>query len=175
MRRRRTAVLHRHLAHAIDQYRADGSAATFRLWGRKTALRGGDRAATAVQRARATARDRTARLAAVAVAPATSAPGPAQPARAGGTARQPDARRLHGGPARRGRDLRGAWAACRAAAWQPRLPGHLAGGRRHPRLLRARGVAQAEGRRPPGRDPERSEEHTSELQSRGHLVCRLLL
>src|SRR5690625_7673795 len=24
-------------------------------------------------------------------------------------------------------------------------------------------------------DPERSEEHTSELQSRGHLVCRLLL
>src|SRR5690625_7452016 len=35
----------------------------------------------------------------------------------------------------------------------------------------------------PGRDPplghrgaaERSEEHTSELQSRGHLVCRLLL
>src|SRR5207253_9360150 len=28
-------------------------------------------------------------------------------------------------------------------------------------------------RRPPGRG--RSEEHTSELQSRGHLVCRLLL
>src|SRR5207253_8263977 len=26
-----------------------------------------------------------------------------------------------------------------------------------------------------GRDPVRSEEHTSELQSRGHLVCRLLL
>src|SRR5207253_10539828 len=25
------------------------------------------------------------------------------------------------------------------------------------------------------RQPERSEEHTSELQSRGHLVCRLLL
>src|SRR5690625_2385036 len=25
------------------------------------------------------------------------------------------------------------------------------------------------------RDPDRSEEHTSELQSRGHLVCRLLL
>src|SRR5690625_5882240 len=24
-------------------------------------------------------------------------------------------------------------------------------------------------------DPDRSEEHTSELQSRGHLVCRLLL
>src|SRR5207253_11123247 len=26
-----------------------------------------------------------------------------------------------------------------------------------------------------GRDNQRSEEHTSELQSRGHLVCRLLL
>src|SRR5437870_7334586 len=26
-----------------------------------------------------------------------------------------------------------------------------------------------------GGGPERSEEHTSELQSRGHLVCRLLL
>src|SRR5690625_6172652 len=34
------------------------------------------------------------------------------------------------------------------------------------------------GRRPAGRvraSPSRSEEHTSELQSRGHLVCRLLL
>src|SRR5437870_8493345 len=32
------------------------------------------------------------------------------------------------------------------------------------------------GRRvPPRREPRRSEEHTSELQSRGHLVCRLLL
>src|SRR5437660_11706631 len=28
---------------------------------------------------------------------------------------------------------------------------------------------------PRARAPERSEEHTSELQSRGHLVCRLLL
>src|SRR5690625_6758139 len=28
---------------------------------------------------------------------------------------------------------------------------------------------------PDDRNPERSEEHTSELQSRGHLVCRLLL
>src|SRR5690625_6642997 len=27
----------------------------------------------------------------------------------------------------------------------------------------------------PGDQPQRSEEHTSELQSRGHLVCRLLL
>src|SRR5207253_3995733 len=30
-------------------------------------------------------------------------------------------------------------------------------------------------RRIRGRNPARSEEHTSELQSRGHLVCRLLL
>src|SRR5437870_11061055 len=30
-------------------------------------------------------------------------------------------------------------------------------------------------RRPPRRSRSRSEEHTSELQSRGHLVCRLLL
>src|SRR5215510_15972848 len=29
--------------------------------------------------------------------------------------------------------------------------------------------------RPPTASPVRSEEHTSELQSRGHLVCRLLL
>src|SRR5215216_8132778 len=29
--------------------------------------------------------------------------------------------------------------------------------------------------RPAGRDPDRSEEHTSELQSPDHLVCRLLL
>src|SRR5439155_7699728 len=28
-------------------------------------------------------------------------------------------------------------------------------------------------RRAPGTTPDRSEEHTSELQSRGHLVCRL--
>src|SRR3712207_8392521 len=34
-----------------------------------------------------------------------------------------------------------------------------------------------EGVHPPGerREPERSEEHTSELQSRQYLVCRLLL
>src|SRR5687768_18190964 len=34
-------------------------------------------------------------------------------------------------------------------------------------------VAEIEGRKAPKRD--RSEEHTSELQSRLHLVCRLLL
>src|SRR5439155_25233556 len=39
---------------------------------------------------------------------------------------------------------------------------------------RARG-ARARGRGKPDRAWLRSEEHTSELQSRGHLVCRLLL
>src|SRR3712207_7582119 len=48
-----------------------------------------------------------------------------------------------------------------------------------------RTVPRAETSRPPGapararsvgpRDPRRSEEHTSELQSRQHLLCRLLL
>src|SRR5690625_6051988 len=64
------------------------------------------------------------------------------------------------------------------------VPGHL----RRPRpgrpvLLLGRG-AQVRPPRSPGPPdprgsgvdvPERSEEHTSELQSRGHLVCRLLL
>src|SRR5207253_1915594 len=40
--------------------------------------------------------------------------------------------------------------------------------RRGPLRLRGPGVARV-------RAPSRSEEHTSELQSRGHLVCRLLL
>src|SRR2546429_2378276 len=43
---------------------------------------------------------------------------------------------------------------------------------------RSAGEAQADARRPGGRDGQRemrSEEHTSELQSRLHLVCRLLL
>src|SRR5207253_6151522 len=48
--------------------------------------------------------------------------------------------------------------------------------------VRTRSVAVAPGRSAPEKrtpttigDPRRSEEHTSELQSRGHLVCRLLL
>src|SRR3712207_8952536 len=44
---------------------------------------------------------------------------------------------------------------------------------RHRGLLRARGVARGEGG---DLHPDaRSEEHTSELQSRQYLVCRLLL
>src|SRR3712207_8489254 len=53
----------------------------------------------------------------------------------------------------------------------PRLP---RGGRR--RGGRRRGLPdRAERRRPAGHRPVRSEEHTSELQSRQYLVCRLLL
>src|SRR3712207_8772745 len=37
------------------------------------------------------------------------------------------------------------------------------------------GVAQREGAAPDGEPEHRSEEHTSELQSRQYLVCRLLL
>src|SRR5437870_10840632 len=47
----------------------------------------------------------------------------------------------------------------------PRVPQHLSPSRLDP-LHRRRGDAPR---------PSRSEEHTSELQSRGHLVCRLLL
>src|SRR5207253_6020993 len=58
---------------------------------------------------------------------------------------------------------------------QPRFPPPAVGGR-HPAQL---GRRQLPGRggipRPAGDGFRRSEEHTSELQSRGHLVCRLLL
>src|SRR2546422_10819220 len=37
------------------------------------------------------------------------------------------------------------------------------------------GSRRSRARRRPGSEPKRSEEHTSELQSRLHLVCRLLL
>src|SRR5437660_8087682 len=60
-----------------------------------------------------------------------------------------DPRHLHSFPTRRSSDLR-----CARVA-------HPLGNRRR---ARAR-----------GRHHRRSEEHTSELQSRGHLVCRLLL
>src|SRR6266508_4757096 len=46
--------------------------------------------------------------------------------------------------------------------------------RRHPLSLRAGGEEQCAHRHRDS-DADRSEEHTSELQSRGHLVCRLLL
>src|SRR3989442_3859508 len=43
------------------------------------------------------------------------------------------------------------------------------------RVLRLRQVADGPARHVRRRVPPRSEEHTSELQSRPHLVCRLLL
>src|SRR5207253_10287770 len=42
-------------------------------------------------------------------------------------------------------------------------------------LGRLRVLHASEGEQHAGADVARSEEHTSELQSRGHLVCRLLL
>src|SRR5690625_5918717 len=41
--------------------------------------------------------------------------------------------------------------------------------------LTPRCLVQGRAMASPGRSAARSEEHTSELQSRGHLVCRLLL
>src|SRR5690625_6092269 len=64
---------------------------------------------------------------------------------------------------------------CPARAW-PVRPGPAGRPLRWPRRCAA---PPAPGRRSPPRAPgprgTRSEEHTSELQSRGHLVCRLLL
>src|SRR5437899_6477698 len=65
-----------------------------------------------------------------------------------------------------------------------RSPGHHLvgrtgwGGTRLPRLLVSRiayAVERFHRKRQRGRHPPRSEEHTSELQSLRHLVCRLLL
>src|SRR3712207_9063014 len=61
-------------------------------------------------------------------------------------------------------------------------PGHARAAARHhgPDWLRGRGFVVRHGRQPvhrvrPHRPGARSEEHTSELQSRQYLVCRLLL
>src|SRR2546422_1440794 len=53
-------------------------------------------------------------------------------------------------------------------------PRHRRAGRGVGAPLRAGAVGDRQGRRP-GHAGGRSEEHTSELQSRLHLVCRLLL
>src|SRR5690625_6923678 len=42
-------------------------------------------------------------------------------------------------------------------------------------FLTTANIAAVAGKKPKKINPTRSEEHTSELQSRGHLVCRLLL
>src|SRR5690625_6659982 len=73
---------------------------------------------------------------------------------------------------------------CGAGVWWGRPTRRVANRRRHSTADRGHvaaspGYATAESwapRREPGRARRwRSEEHTSELQSRGHLVCRLLL
>src|SRR5207253_9709771 len=53
--------------------------------------------------------------------------------------------------------------------------GHRRGLRRAEHDVLGGGRALAGDRHPAGPGLRRSEEHTSELQSRGHLVCRLLL
>src|SRR3712207_7912829 len=67
----------------------------------------------------------------------------------------------------------------RSARPQPRCGAEDAapGARRGPHEdLRGRDLSARAGRDdPPERDRRRSEEHTSELQSRQYLVCRLLL
>src|SRR5690625_5637850 len=50
-----------------------------------------------------------------------------------------------------------------------------AGRLRNEILARAAGLSPGEEQTPAPEAPERSVAHTSELQSRGHLVCRLLL
>src|SRR2546429_7255371 len=54
-----------------------------------------------------------------------------------------------------------------------RAPGHRAGVRPRDLVREAAGAARRGAGAPGGE--QRSEEHTSELQSRLHLVCRLLL
>src|SRR5690625_6191349 len=72
----------------------------------------------------------------------------------------------HSFPTRRSSDLQGGMP--RDDAGQ----GALSGGHGAKRAVWPRGGCAAAGK---ARCAARSEEHTSELQSRGHLVCRLLL
>src|SRR5687768_18174039 len=83
-----------------------------------------------------------------------------------------DDRDLHSFPTRRSSDLR------RGGDRRGRGRGALRPARDEGALCRtaaARGGWGALGQRRSGLDVRRSEEHTSELQSRLHLVCRLLL
>src|SRR5215510_16015773 len=70
-----------------------------------------------------------------------------------------DHRDLHSFPTRRSSDLR------------PTARPASSGCHRHDRHA----ASEREARKRPPRDGRRSEEHTSELQSRGQIVCRLLL
>src|SRR5207253_10314695 len=66
----------------------------------------------------------------------------------------------------------GRWAAARRERRHRAAGRCRAAGRRRARAARSRLRLR---QRAAGREGGRSEEHTSELQSRGHLVCRLLL
>src|SRR2546427_6543634 len=96
-----------------------------------------------------------------------------------GRAVAPARRRWPGGPrVRRCRDARteraatGRGADCRAAGGAGQARRQFARGRR---AVRRRSDATWCRRRAPARAGDRSEEHTSELQSQSNLVCRLLL
>src|SRR5207253_10316499 len=85
---------------------------------------------------------------------------------------------LHSFPTRRSSDL-----SCRRSSASSTSDGIQVGRRRHRRGQRNRQAHQiacardvhARRERRARKRFDRSEEHTSELQSRGHLVCRLLL
>src|SRR5207253_5279103 len=77
---------------------------------------------------------------------------------------------LHAFPTRRSSDLEPE----SVRAFHQRPPGHLQGQPAVAHAARFPDKRSGHGRKRPG-SPARSEEHTSELQSRGHLVCRLLL
>src|SRR3989442_10790285 len=60
--------------------------------------------------------------------------------------------------------------------FRSRAAGHGENGRRRTRAAAGPGeLSLRDGHADAARQPDRSEEHTSELQSRPHLVCRLLL
>src|SRR5690625_5916705 len=84
-------------------------------------------------------------------------------------------RHPHSFPTRRSSDL---WFRAAAPHSHAVLPGSCVQSDDHSVLAAAPSAAApsaAATSAPPQRPGERSEEHTSELQSRGHLVCRLLL
>src|SRR5436305_14661736 len=81
-----------------------------------------------------------------------------------------DHRDLHSFPTRRSSDLNSTMRTCRNGMRSEERGGRCSLSPSTP------GQGSASHAKPsPGRSPSRSEEHTSELQSRPHLVCRLLL
>src|SRR5437660_1827303 len=61
----------------------------------------------------------------------------------------------------------------KGTAWQPGTKGPKRS--RHCASPQRESAPRERPWKPPSHERRRSEEHTSELQSRGHLVCRLLL